>query len=131
MKRYSRKREAILEVIRQTHSHPTAEWIYNKLKPDFSDLSLATVYRNLKEFAASGEINSVGIINSKEHFDGNMKPHCHFICDMCGAVFDVPLPDTDSLDSYAGNIGFGKVTRHSITFRGICNACLNNTVDKT
>ena len=32
--RYSKKREAILDAIRSTEEHPSADWVYQKLKPD-------------------------------------------------------------------------------------------------
>ena len=47
---YSKKREAILEKIRSTTSHPTAEWVYRELKEEHPDLSLGTVYRNIGLF---------------------------------------------------------------------------------
>ena len=37
--RYSKKREAILAAIRGTSCHPSAEWIYQQLKPRHPDLS--------------------------------------------------------------------------------------------
>mgnify|MGYP000354531296 CR=1 FL=1 len=49
-RKHSRKRDAILECLRCTTSHPTAEWVYTQLKPDIPDLSLGTVYRNLAMF---------------------------------------------------------------------------------
>ena len=42
-----RKREAILACLRDTTAHPSAEWVYEQLKPQIPDLSLGTVYRNL------------------------------------------------------------------------------------
>ena len=50
--RYSKKREAILEAIRSTDTHPTADWVYQTLKPTHPDLSLGTVYRNLRRRSA-------------------------------------------------------------------------------
>ena len=47
VRKHSHKRDAILECLRCTTSHPTAEWVYTQLKPTIPDLSLATVYRNL------------------------------------------------------------------------------------
>ena len=44
--RYSKKREAILTAIRSTSCHPSAEWVYQTLKPEHPELSLGTVYRN-------------------------------------------------------------------------------------
>ena len=54
--RYSKKRTAVYDVLSSTKSHPTAEWIYNRLKPEIPDLSLATVYRNLAQLEADGKI---------------------------------------------------------------------------
>ena len=39
----SRKRDAILACVCSTDTHPTAEWVYTRLKPDIPDLSLGTV----------------------------------------------------------------------------------------
>ena len=47
---FSKKRQAILEVIRGTDIHPTAEWVYQTLKSEYPDLSLGTVYRNIAFF---------------------------------------------------------------------------------
>ena len=48
--RYSKKREAILNAIQSTKCHPSADWVYQTLKPEHPDLSLGTVYRNLEFF---------------------------------------------------------------------------------
>ena len=68
-RKHSRKRDAILECLRCTTSHPTAEWVYTQLKPPIPDLSLATVYRNLAMFKDEGTIDSVGVYNGLERFD--------------------------------------------------------------
>ncbi len=46
--KFSRKREALYNALRATTVHPTAEWLYAALRPEYPDLSLGTVYRNLK-----------------------------------------------------------------------------------
>lgn len=89
MKRHSKKRDAILTCLRQTKSHPTAEWIYQKLKPEYPNLSLGTVYRNLSEFKREGVIATVGVVDGLERFDGDTSAHSHLICRECGAVVDV------------------------------------------
>ena len=88
-RKYSRKREAILECLRSTQSHPSADWVYSKLKPQYPDLSLATVYRNLAMFKRDGVIGSVGTVNGLERFDYDTRPHAHFVCSRCSAVLDV------------------------------------------
>ena len=92
----SKKRQAILELLRSTQEHPSAEWIYAQLKPTYPDLSLATVYRNLALFKEEGQIISVGTVNGQERYDGlTEQPHAHFICSHCGRILDLMLPEAE------------------------------------
>ena len=47
VQRYSQQRERIYEAVCATKEHPTAQMIYDTLKPEMPKLSLGTVYRNL------------------------------------------------------------------------------------
>lgn len=124
MKRYSRKREAILDAIRSTTVHPSAEWVYMKLKPDFPDLSLATVYRNIAEFIEDGTVVSVGSVAGQERYDGRTEAHSHFICDNCGSVTDIFGFDTRIENGEIGDMLGALVTRQSLSFHGKCKNCL-------
>ena len=53
---YSKQRETILKVLRSTRSHPSVNWIYENVKKEIPDVGLATVYRNLRQLEAAGEI---------------------------------------------------------------------------
>jgi len=125
MQRYSKKREAIIELFRSTEAHPSAEWVYAQLKPDFPDLSLATVYRNIAALLDSGELISVGVVDSKERYDYKTRSHPHFICTRCGGVIDVDIPSVFELEKDAEEATGAKVSRHDLTFRGVCRNCLN------
>ena len=118
--RYSKKREAILAAIRGTNCHPSAEWVYQTLKPAHPDLSLGTVYRNLVFFQENGDIQSVGVVKGQERFDGVTTPHSHFICRSCGKVADLPMSRVEMPDTAA----LGRTDSCSVTFYGCCNACL-------
>ena len=85
-----RKRTAILTCLRQSKAHPSAEDIYHSLQQEHSDISLASVYRNIKLFKDEGLIISLGTVNGVERLDGRVDPHVHFACSACGAVLDVP-----------------------------------------
>lgn len=123
MKKYSRKREAILYTITNTSTHPTAAWVYEQLKPDFPDLSLATVYRNIAEFVKEGLIISLGNVNGQERYDANLKPHTHFICNTCNKVIDLLEYDDTIIDSaVTSKTGF-IIERHELIFRGLCHKC--------
>lgn len=122
---YSKKREAILHAIRGTAIHPTAEWVYRTLKPDYPDLSLGTVYRNLSQFKEDGLIISIGVVNGQERYDGNTAPHTHFICSECGAVLDIPgeFISESVKNEVAGKYHF-RISSSEVLFRGICPGCM-------
>ena len=123
--RYSRKREAILTALRSTGSHPTAEWIYQSLKPEHQDLSLGTVYRNLTLFQEQGLIRSVGVLDGHERFDAHTAPHSHFICTCCRSVTDLPvlIPEQELNRTVSEQYGFA-VEHHDLTFYGTCPNCI-------
>ncbi|XOQ49572.1 MAG: transcriptional repressor [Eubacteriales bacterium] len=122
---YSRKREAILKAIRSTTTHPTAEWVYQKVKPEYPDLSLGTVYRNIAQFKKDGTIISVGIVNGQERYDGNVHPHTHFVCSCCGAVIDIPGSFISSnINAEISEKFHLRVDSSEVLFRGICSNCL-------
>lgn len=89
MIKHSKQRDAVLQVLQGTTSHPTAEWIYNELKKDFPNISLATVYRNLKLLLSMNKIICFNV-GGTEHYDADCGLHYHFICRNCGVIIDVP-----------------------------------------
>lgn len=129
--RYSKKREAILKAIRGTNCHPSAEWVYQTLKPTHPDLSLGTVYRNLVFFQTHGDIQSVGVVRGQERFDGVAAPHSHFICNCCGAVMDLDQVklDGDMDRSVSEQYGLA-VERHELTFYGRCPSCMQQKIEE-
>ena len=102
------------------------------LRPEYPDLSLGTVYRNLKKFCAEGKARSVGVINWQEHFDGDTSAHSHFVCDCCGRVLDIfePLVDTETLERMEAEHGF-TITKEDLLFGGVCAECKEKSKNKT
>jgi Fur family peroxide stress response transcriptional regulator len=121
--RRSRQRDRILALLRSTGSHPTANWIYAKLRKEFPDLSMGTVYRNIGILIQQGFINRIDFGSTFDRFDANTAPHYHFICEKCGAIADLETPVDDSLNARVKpSTGF-KVNRHEIEFYGLCEKC--------
>lgn len=122
--KHFQKRDAILTCLRSTNSHPSAEWIYQQLRKEDADISLATVYRNLALFKRQGLIQSIATVDGTERFDGNTAPHVHFICTACGAVADlhnIEVPQT--LCSTAGQAAGARIDGCQLTFTGLCGNC--------
>ncbi len=124
IKRFSKKRQAIIDCLKNTNEHPNAEWVYNRLKPEFPDLSIGTVYRNINELLEDGELVCVSVVNNKERYDAFTKPHTHAICSGCGKiidVFDVSVPQ-NMIDDAQNITGF-KIDYSKLQFVGLCDEC--------
>ena len=128
--RQSKKRDAMLAALRASGSHPSADQLYQQLKPDYPDLSLATVYRNLGQLCSLGLVRRVGTVNGQERYDGETRPHSHFICNRCGAIVDLPehSPGPDYLDNLGVQYGF-RAEGCEFIVRGLCRDCLNGQAD--
>ena len=124
VRKHSRKRDAILDCLRTTRCHPSADWIFGQLKPQIPDLSLGTVYRNLAMFKQEGTIISVGVVDGLERFDYNVTPHSHLVCCRCGSVVDVDdLEFPRELLQLAEEETGGRVEGWNLQFTGLCQAC--------
>jgi len=123
MLRKSKQKEAILRVLRGTTSHPTADWIYNEVRKEIPNISLGTVYRNLRLMCQGGEILQLDLCGTLSRLDGRVDNHYHFRCQDCGRVFDVDEPVDDNLNErVAGRTGF-QVLCQRLEFRGVCKEC--------
>ena len=123
--KFSRKREAIMEAICATDAHPNAEWVYAKLKPDYPDLSLATVYRNIALFRQQGRVVCVATVNGQERYDAKINPHPHFICKACAEVMDmdVQLLEEKALQGLEKRLNI-TIEDCKINLFGLCGACM-------
>ena len=125
--KHFKKRDAILACLRSTDQHPSADWVYESVKKQIPDISLATVYRNLNLFKEQGIIQSLGTVGGVERFDGNTAPHVHFICETCNTVSDLheihfPATLAEDVSNCYGNEMHGC----QLTINGLCSDCLKN-----
>lgn len=121
--RLTRPRRLILDVVRATDAHPSAAFVYARVRRRLPRVSLATVYRNLRRLAAEGLLQERADATGLR-FDGRIDPHDHITCVACGRVFDVPRPDrAAAVDRRAAvRLGF-QVLDHRVEFVGRCGDC--------
>ena len=123
MEKKTRQKEAVLKVLKGTRSHPTADWVYNEVRKEIPNISLGTVYRNLKILSQRGEILELDLSGTLTRYDAFTDDHYHFRCDKCGGVFDVDEPVDRKLDKkVAQKTGFA-VMHHRLEFLGLCGEC--------
>ena len=121
--RMTEQRRIILETLRNTTSHPTADWVYARVREQLPSISLGTIYRNLRSLAEKGDILRLSYGSGQDRYDGDSRPHYHFRCSRCDSVYDITLPYDLPLDSRAAPHCPGVITEHRLEFIGICADC--------
>lgn len=121
--RYSRQRERIYEFLVSTEEHPTAERIYLELRQEFPELSLGTVYRNLKLLEELGRIRRVTAYDGNERYDAICHDHAHFICQNCGSIRDIPALGAEQLRKDLTLDQGYQIAKMDVIFRGMCPGC--------
>ena len=120
--RYSRQRELITEVIKGRRDHPTADMIYSSARELEPNISLGTVYRNLKLLSDEGVIITLETQDKRLHYDGDTSRHSHFICDKCGKIIDLFKPAKTPNELV--DLGL-TVTSEKCIYYGRCSDCKN------
>ncbi len=121
----SKQRDAILEVVKNTKTHPTADWVYEEVKKIIPNISLGTVYRNLSKLSDENIITKLGLGTEAEHFDGNTDLHYHVMCTDCGGIYDIEAEPLEMLNQWASKLYKGEIYKHSTIFFGRCEKCKN------
>jgi len=121
--RQSVQREKILELLKNTRSHPTADWIYSRLKPETPSLSQGTVYRNLGILQKMGKVKKLHYGSTFDRYEINSGHHYHLICGKCDSITDIEIPACEDLLNRAADETDFKITGHEIEFHGICSSC--------
>ncbi len=118
------QRRVILEVLRASEVHPTADMVYELVKQRLPRVSLGTIYRNLDLLCQEGRINKIDGPGKQKRYDGNILPHHHARCTVCDRLVDLFRvdPPADVIDRAAGESGF-QIHDYSIEFSGVCGSC--------
>ena len=119
----SRQRDLILKILRSTHSHPTADWIYDQARIEMSNISKGTVYRNLKILKDEGKIRELSISRGVFRYDGDVRNHYHIQCLGCGRVDNLPHSFPQICCEEIGKATGYQVHSHKLEITGICSKC--------
>jgi Fe2+ or Zn2+ uptake regulation protein len=125
--RNTKQRQVILEVLRGTNTHPTADWLYQKVRERIPNVSLGTVYRNLGVLKDQEVIQELRHAGCQSRYDGNPQPHYHFFCLDCGRVDNVSIPYCAETEKSIKKAMSGyDIKGHNTEFYGLCPDCTKN-----
>jgi len=123
--RTTRQREIIMDELRKSRSHPTADEMYEMVRRRLPRISLGTVYRNLEVLSDCGMIRKLEIGGTQKRFDGIAGAHYHLLCTRCGRIEDLPLDAMPEISKALGRkkIRDFEIREHRVAFLGLCPKC--------
>ncbi len=121
--RMTPQRQAILEYLAVSRTHPTADEIFKALEDKFPNMSVATVYNNLRVFKESGLVNELTYGDSSSRFDFASDAHYHIMCQECGKIVDFKYPGIDAVENVAARLSGFEVSTHRLEIYGVCPEC--------
>src|SRR5689334_4236424 len=92
-------RQTVLEVVQQSHDHPTARQVFERAVQRAPKLSFATVYNSLKFLTEEGLLRQFSFGEDAVRYDGMLRRHDHLICRKCHRVddlIDINMPQAGS-----------------------------------
>lgn len=120
---YTKQRQAVLEVIRESHEHLTANEVFEDARKRLPGISFATVYNSLRYLKGEGLIGEVRFGSGTTRYDRNLDPHHHAICTECGRLADLELAIPPEVIKQAARRSKFKPGEIEFTLRGLCPEC--------
>ncbi len=121
--RETHQRRVIYETIRNTKRHPTADWIYERVRETIPKVSLGTVYRNLTILKQEGLVRELQTVDKRARYDADLTPHAHFTCMVCGEIHDVEGVGEIPWEGLRDLVGC-EVEYQRVEFIGFCPGCV-------
>ncbi len=129
--RMTRQRQAILDALRKTDAHPTADEVYQAVRAELPHISLGTVYRNLSLLAREGLVNQLENGSGPGRFDGDQSNHYHIRCLLCDRVADARIASAEFLEESVREVSEYAIEGHRLEFTGFCPECQAAQLAKT
>ncbi|WP_080836495.1 Fur family transcriptional regulator [Cohnella massiliensis] len=123
-------RKLVLDIINDSHDHPTAADIIDRLKADGRSVAYATVYNSLRFLTDEGLIRELKLQGDASRYDARTEDHHHIVCTSCGRVDEV-MTETPAewLKRIEAETGYD-ITEEQFLFKGVCAECKTSKPNK-
>jgi Fur family peroxide stress response transcriptional regulator len=117
------QRQILYEVMHGMEGHPSPEEVYARVREQIPSISLATVYKNIHLFVASGVLREVSLHHGSIRVEMNDEAHHHMVCSQCKAIADIGEQELGLETKRRTLPGGFLVERFSVDVIGICAKC--------
>jgi len=116
----TKQRELILQILNQSDRHLTADEVFFLAKLKMPSIAMATIYNNLNAMTDAGIVNRVHPDGGADCFERTTSPHDHLICDGCGRLSSIRIPELG--ERISASLGMA-VEAYDLMVHYICPEC--------
>jgi Fe2+ or Zn2+ uptake regulation protein len=124
--RATRQRLAILRLLRQSTTHPTAIDLHRRVLQEHPNISRKTVYEVLDSLVEAGLAARVTDEGEPGRYEPRADPHYHARCRVCGRLYDLPAAADGPIRGRTPLPEGFEVEHIRVTFQGRCARCKDN-----
>jgi Fur family transcriptional regulator, ferric uptake regulator len=124
--RVTTARRALITALVQARGHVTAEDLAALVQKEQPDVHLSTIYRSLDALERMGVVDHVHLGHGRAVYHLADEPHQHLLCEVCGAVVEVPDDVFAELTSTLRRAYGFTIRPHHFAVIGRCRACSAN-----
>lgn len=121
-RRNTMQRQIVYQSLLQL-GHASVESLIEYIRMKDARISLASIYRNITILLEEGRIKRVSL-NAGDVLETVKEKHIHFVCESCGMIYDIPLPQNHLMKQYAKEISH-QIKYYDIALYGVCQNCKN------
>lgn len=123
MKRNTKQREEVWQVLERTPGFVSAQVLHQELHRAGSTIGLATVYRALNALADEGTIDALTLEGENLYRACSPGHHHHLICRVCGVAQEIEARAVEAwAKEVAAEHGYSD-PQHIVDIFGTCEAC--------
>ena len=116
----TKQKKLVLDIIENSHKHPTAEEVFFEARQQMPNIALGTVYRNLNALVDEGFVRRITLSGTPDRFDIAKCDHDHLVCQKCGKLKDVFLSGiVDEIKNISGD----EIISYELNAYYICDNC--------
>jgi Fur family ferric uptake transcriptional regulator len=118
------QRRLLLNVMQEAGRHLDAKELYRRASERDPNISLATVYRNLRIFEEQGLIDERRLGQARCYYEmKRLGEHQHLVCEACGQVIEFESSLIRKLVAEVQRKNNFSVTKVEIYLEGCCHKC--------
>lgn len=121
IRRNTNQRQIVYDSLREL-GHASSECLINYIQKNYSNISLATIYRNLGILIDDHMVKKVKL-DGVDVYETVKAKHFHYYCKCCEEVIDIIPSDVNLNFTEIHNINMDRVDDCDVVFYGICHKC--------